>query len=77
MIFVLKFQSGIIPQKMWVELQFMVSASCFSDRALYLYQVSLKLSWKYQSYRADTNGRPDTQNFGGYNMKPLRFYGRA
>ena len=54
-----------------------------SDRALHLCQVSWNYLERYQSYGADTNdqpltdwrtdGRTDTQKFGGYNIIPRHF----
>ena len=50
-----------------------------SYHALYLCQVSLNYLERYQSYGADTNdqpltdGRTDTQKFGGYNSTPPLF----
>ena len=54
-----------------------------SYHALYLCQVSLNYLERYQSYGADTNdqpltdGRTDTQKFGGYNNTPPLFCGGA
>ena len=57
------------------------------DRALYLCQVSRNYLERYQSYGADTNdqlltdgrtdGRTDTQKFGGYNIIPRLFLWRG
>ena len=58
-----------------------------SDRALHLCQVSLNHLERYQSYGPDTNvqpltdgrtdGRTDTQKFGGYNIIPRHFLWRG
>ena len=51
-----------------------------SGHALYLSQVSRNYLKRYQSYGADTNddpltdGRTDTQNFGGNNIIPRHFF---
>ena len=58
-----------------------------SDRALHLCQVSWNYLERYQSYGPDTNvqpltdgrtdGRTDTQKFGGYNIIPRHFLWRG
>ena len=54
-----------------------------SDHALHLCQVSWNYLERYQSYRADTNdqpltdGRTDTQKFGGYSIIPRHFLWRG
>ena len=63
-----------------------VNLCTLSDHGLYLCQVSLNYLERYQSYGADTNvqpltdgrtdGRTDTQKFGGYNIIPRHFLWR-
>ena len=64
-----------------------VELCMLSGHALYFYQVLWNNLKRYQSYRADTNvqpltdgrtdGRTDTQKFGGYNIIPRHFLWRG
>ena len=64
-----------------------VDLCMLSDHALYLCQVSWNYLEQYQSYGADTNDQPltdertdgwtDTQKFGGYNIIPSHFLWRG
>ena len=78
-----KFQRGIIPQKMWVEWQLLISARrlimvyiCAKFREII--SDSIKVMERTRMFnRWQTDGRTDTQKFGGHNIIPRHFLWRA